>query len=118
MRMNFARAVLAAGLLGSAAGITLGVAFAEPGDSAVSIKDFTFGPKSVTVKVGTAIAWTNQDDIPHNVTSTTKQFRSKALDTDDKFTFTFSTPGTYNYFCTLHPQMTGTIVVVAADATP
>lgn len=118
MRMNFARAVLAAGLVGSAAGITLGVAFAEPGNVAVNVKDFTFGPKSVTVKAGTLITWTNQDDIPHTVISTTQQFRSSALDTGDKFSFTFSAPGTYNYFCSLHPQMTGTVVVVAADATP
>jgi plastocyanin len=118
MRMNFARAVLAAGLLGSAAGISLGVAFAEPDDTAVNIKDFTFGPKSMTVKAGTVITWTNQDDIPHTVVSTTQKFRSSALDTGDKFTFTLSTPGTYNYFCSLHPQMTGTVVVVAADATP
>jgi plastocyanin len=118
MTVNFARAILAASLLGSAAGISLGVAFAESGDAAVNIKDFTFGPNSVTVKAGTVITWTNQDDIPHTVVSTTQKFRSSALDTDGKFTFTFSTPGTYNYFCSLHPQMTGTVVVVAANATP
>jgi len=83
---------------------------------AVKIDNFTFTPKSVTVKAGTTVTWTNQDDIPHTVTSTTKQFRSKALDTDDKFTFTFSTPGTYDYFCSLHPKMTGTIVVEATGA--
>ena len=85
-------------------------------DAAVKIDNFTFTPKSVTVKAGTTVTWTNQDDIPHTVTSTTKQFRSKALDTEDKFTFTFSTPGTYDYFCSLHPKMTGTIVVEATGA--
>jgi plastocyanin len=121
MRISFARAAVAAGLLGCATGITLGVAFAGADDAAVKIENFTFTPKSVTVKAGTAVTWTNQDDIPHTVTSTTKQFKSKALDTDDKFTFTFMTPGTYEYFCSLHPHMTGTIVVEAATgagATP
>jgi plastocyanin len=121
MRIRFARAAVAAGLLGCATGITLGVAFAGADDAAVKIDNFTFTPKSVTVKAGTTVTWTNQDDIPHTVTSTTKQFKSKPLDTDDKFTFTFTTPGTYEYFCSLHPHMTGTIVVEAATgagATP
>jgi plastocyanin len=114
MRTTFTRAAVAAGLLGCAIGITVGVAFAGAGDAALKIDDFSFTPKSMTVKAGTTVTWTNQDDIPHTVTSTTKQFRSNALDTDDKFTFTFSTPGTYDYFCSLHPKMTGTIVVAAA----
>ena len=118
MRMSFARAAVVAGVLGCAIGITLGVAFAGAEDAAVKIDNFTFTPKSVTVKAGTTVTWTNQDDIPHTVTSTTKQFRSKGLDTDDKFTFTFSTPGTYDYFCSLHPQMTGTIVVEATGLAP
>jgi plastocyanin len=116
MRMSFARAAVVAGVLGCATGISLGAAFAGADDAAVKIDNFTFTPKSVTVKAGTTVTWTNQDDIPHTVTSTTKQFRSKALDTDDKFTFTFSTPGTYDYFCSLHPKMTGTIVVEATGA--
>ncbi len=116
MRMSFARAAVVAGVLGCATGISLGAAFAGAGDAAVKIDNFTFTPKSVTVKAGTTVTWTNQDDIPHTVTSTTKQFRSMALDTDDKFTFTFSTPGTYDYFCSLHPKMTGTIVVEATGA--
>jgi plastocyanin len=116
MRMSFARAAVVAGVLGCATGISLGAAFAGADDGAVKIDNFTFTPKSVTVKAGTTVTWTNQDDIPHTVTSTTKQFRSKALDTDDKFTFTFSTPGTYDYFCSLHPKMTGTIVVEATGA--
>jgi amicyanin len=100
-------------LLGCATGVTVGVAFAESDAAAVKIDNFTFGPKSVTVKAGTTVTWTNQDDIPHTVTSSSKQFKSKALDTDDKFSFTFTTPGTYEYFCSLHPHMTGTIVVEA-----
>jgi plastocyanin len=121
MRISFARASVAAGLLGCATGITLGVAFAGADTATVKIVNFTFAPKSVTVKAGTTVTWTNQDDETHTVTSTTKQFKSKPLDTDDKFTFTFTTPGTYEYFCSLHSYMTGTIVVDAATgagATP
>jgi plastocyanin len=68
----------------------------------------------VTVKAGTTVTWTNQDDIPHVVASSTKAFKSKTLDTDDKFSFTFMTVGSYEYFCSLHPHMTGTIVVEGA----
>src|SRR4029077_8452839 len=109
-------AAVVAGVLGCATGITLGAAFAGADDAGGKIDKFTFTPKSVRGKTGTTVTWTNQDDIPHTITSTTKQFRSKALDTDDKFTFTFSTPGTYDYFCSLHPKMTGTIVVEATGA--
>jgi plastocyanin len=85
-------------------------------DIEVKIDNFTFNPKQVTVKAGDSITWVNHDDIPHTVTSQTQAFRSKALDTDDKFSFTFATPGTYPYFCALHPHMTGTIVVEASAA--
>jgi plastocyanin len=71
----------------------------------------------VTVKAGTTVAWINDDDIPHTVASNTKLFRSSALDTKDKFSFTFTTPGAYEYFCSLHPHMTGAIVVEAATGT-
>ena len=66
------------------------------------------------MKAGTTVTWDNEDDIPHTVASSSKLFRSKVLDTDDKFSFTFTTPGVYEYFCSLHPHMTGTIVVEAA----
>src|ERR1700676_371884 len=114
MKISLARAAVAACLLGSAVGVTLGVAFAEDNVAAVKIDNFTFTPKSVTVKAGTTVTWTNQDDIPHTVASATKALRSKALDTDDKFSFTFTTAGVYEYFCSLHPHMTGTIVVEGA----
>src|SRR6185503_13513202 len=74
----------------------------------------TFGPQRLTVKAGTTVTWTNKDDIPHTVASSTQVFKSKVLDTDDVYSFTFSTPGSYAYFCSLHPHMTGTIVVEAA----
>jgi plastocyanin len=82
---------------------------------AVSIDNFTFTPASLTVKAGTTVTWTNRDDIPHGIAASDNAFKkSKALDTDDSFSFTFTTPGTYQYFCYIHPHMTGTIVVEAA----
>jgi plastocyanin len=83
-------------------------------DASVKIDNFTFDPPRLTVKAGTTVTWYNEDDIPHTVAATGKQFRSKALDTDGKFSFTFTTPGSYEYFCSLHPHMTGVIVVEAA----
>jgi amicyanin len=85
-------------------------AFAD--DAAIKIGNFTFGPQELKVKVGTTVTWTNDDDIPHTVVSP-NNFRSKALDSEDKYSFTFTTPGTYKYFCSLHPHMTGKIVVEA-----
>lgn len=87
---------------------------AQAADAAVKITNFTFGPNTLTVKAGTTVIWTNEDDIPHTVTSTTLAFKSAALDTGDKYSFTFTTPGTYKYFCSLHPHMTGMIVVETA----
>ncbi len=77
----------------------------------INIDNFSFTPAAVTVKVGTQITWTNRDDIPHTVVSSDDAFKSKALDTDDKFSFTPTKPGTYNYFCSLHPKMTAKLVV-------
>jgi plastocyanin len=82
---------------------------------AVSIDNFTFTPASLKVKAGTTVTWTNKDDIPHGIASSDNAFKkSKALDTDDSYSFTFTTPGTYQYFCYIHPHMVGTIVVEAA----
>ena len=94
------------------AAITLPVR-AQNAPSAVAIDNFTFNPPSLTVKAGATVTWTNKDDIPHAVAAVSKIFKSKTLDTDDGFSFTFTTPGTYPYFCSLHPHMTGTIVVEA-----
>ncbi len=77
----------------------------------VKIDNFSFGPADLTVPVRTTITWTNRDDIPHTVVSTEKVFKSKVLDTDEKFSFTFTQAGTYPYFCSIHPKMTGRIVV-------
>jgi len=77
----------------------------------VGIDNFTFTPSTVTVRAGTRVEWQNKDDIPHTVVDTTGSFRSQALDTEDKFTFAFDRPGTFDYFCSLHPHMTGKVVV-------
>ena len=80
----------------------------------VKIDNFAFAPQRIVVQAGTTVTWTNADDAPHTIVS--KVFKSGALDTEDKFSFTFTTPGTYDYFCSLHPHMTGTVVVEAAAA--
>ncbi len=77
----------------------------------VVIKDFMFSPMSLTVKAGTTVNWLNKDEEPHTVVSDTGLFRSNALDTNDKFSFKFDKPGTYNFTCSIHPKMVGTIVV-------
>jgi plastocyanin len=86
---------------------------AQPQSAAVEVKidNFSFGPQEIAVAPGTKVTWTNRDDIPHTVVSTTQLFKSKALDTDDQFSFTFDKPGTYEYFCSIHPKMTGTVIV-------
>jgi plastocyanin len=86
---------------------------AEAAPAAVQIDNFTFRDPVVTVAPGTTVTWTNGDDIPHTVVSKDGLFKSKVLDTGDKFSFTFTKPGDYGYFCSLHPHMTGLIVVKA-----
>ena len=80
-------------------------------DMEVNIDNFAFTPKELTVKAGTTIVFRNRDDIPHSVVGTKGEFHSKALDTDDSFSFTFTKAGTYDYTCGLHPKMQGRIVV-------
>jgi plastocyanin len=77
----------------------------------VKIDNFSFLPQDITVAPGTMVTWVNQDDIPHTVTSTADLFKSKALDTDDKFSFTFDKSGTYEYYCSIHSKMTGKVIV-------
>ena len=104
----------AAGILVAAA-ISFPVIAAPVPDSKVEIDDFAFSPARITVKAGTTVAWLNADDTPHRVASSSKLFKSKVLDTDGSFSFTFTTPGMYEYFCSLHPYMTGTVVVEATS---
>jgi len=97
--------VMAAALL-----LPLGAAPAHADEIKVTIDNFTFSPNELKVKVGDTVTWTNHDDIPHTVVSAGK-FRSKPMDTDNSFSFTFTSAGDYKYFCSLHPHMTGLIKV-------
>jgi amicyanin len=101
--------------LALAASVTAALVASPARSEEVSVKigNFTFNPPQVMVKAGATVTWTNDDDIPHTVVAP-PNVRSKPLDSDQKFSFTFTTPGTYKYFCSLHPHMTGTIVVQAA----
>jgi len=106
-RLSAGAAILAAAL--ATASLCSDAAYAQ--DASVKIANFTFAPKRLTVKIGTTVTWSNDDDIPHTIASAAGLFKSMALDTDDSFSFTFTKPGSYEYFCSLHPRMTGTIVV-------
>ena len=80
----------------------------------VKIDNFSFEPATLTVTPGTTVTWVNQDDVPHNtVSSEGKTLKSPVLDTDQKFSYTFDKPGTYPYYCGIHPRMTGKVVVQA-----
>ncbi|HLG80505.1 MAG TPA: cupredoxin family copper-binding protein [Bradyrhizobium sp.] len=96
--------------LAAAAMLPLGSSPAHAQEVKVTIDNFTFTPAELHLKVGDTVTWTNHDDIPHTVVSAGK-FRSKTLDTDNSFTFTFTDAGDYRYFCSLHPHMTGMIKV-------
>lgn len=77
----------------------------------VKIDNFSFSPQTLTIAAGTTVIWTNRDDIPHTVVSDDKVFKSKVLDTDEKFTYTFDKAGTFPYFCSVHPKMTAKVIV-------
>jgi len=78
----------------------------------IKIDNFSFGPSTLTVPVGATVTWTNQDDVPHSVTSAEgKTLKSPVLDTDQKFSYTFTEAGTYPYYCAIHPKMTGKVIV-------
>jgi plastocyanin len=106
------RSAITATILGLAIGGTLAFHVAAEEDAnTVIVKDFLFTTKELTVPVGTTVKWVNNDDIPHNVVDKGKSFRSKPIDTNETFSFTFTKAGTFNYFCSLHPQMGGTVIV-------
>jgi plastocyanin len=114
------RLALRAGLLSGLAAATACPGFpaaaaetaaAPAAATVVRIDNFAFAPATLTVPVGTTVTWVNDDDAPHAVAEKDRRFKSKPLDTDDEFTYTFSSPGSFEYFCTLHPHMVGTIVV-------
>lgn len=87
------------------------LAAATPSGPAVTIDNFNFTPATITVPVGATVTWVNHDDVPHTVTSSTKAFDSSTIDSDKQFSFTFTTAGTYNYFCSIHPFMTAKVIV-------
>ena len=111
-RFTPGRSVVVAMLLGPVVGALMAygaLAAQEPNE--VVIDNFTYTPPELTVAVGTTVKWVNHDDIPHTVVENNKIFRSKALDTDDSYSFTFTSAGTFSYFCSLHPKMQGKIIV-------
>ena len=111
--LGLAAPVIAAVLLlvSGPMGFTASAQQGQSSNSEVKIDNFSFGPAALTVAAGTTVTWTNRDDIPHTVVSDDKVFKSKVLDTDEKFSFQFTKPGTYSYFCSVHPKMTGKVVV-------
>ena len=116
MRSLAGAAALAVLGLSLSLALTVGAGRASAEENAailqITIDNFSFAPATLTVSPGTEVTWVNHDDIPHTVVSDDKAtFKSRALDTDEKFRFTFTKPGTYTYFCSLHPKMTAKVVV-------
>jgi plastocyanin len=111
------RALVVAMLLGPVIGAMLAFGTVAAQDAAkkdaneITIDNFTFTPKELTVAVGTTVKWVNHDDIPHTVVEKKTSFRSKALDTDDAYSFRFASAGEFDYFCGLHPHMVGKVIV-------
>jgi amicyanin len=112
-RFAVSGALVVAILLGPVVGAMLafGAVAAQDATNVVTIDNFTFTPPELTVAVGTTVKWVNHDDIPHLVVNKDKAFRAKALDTDDSFSYTFTSAGTFDYFCALHPHMVGKVIV-------
>jgi plastocyanin len=112
-RFAISRAVIIAMLAGPIVGAMLAAASVAAPDATnvITIDNFTFTPPELTVAVGTTVKWVNHDDIPHTVANKDKAFRSQALDTDDSFSYTFASAGTFDYFCGLHPHMVGKVIV-------
>jgi amicyanin len=109
--------------LTTAAGVALATPHHSPANAAsvqnaaasatkqISIDNFTFRPATLTVPVGTTVTWINRDDVPHTVKTVNQGFKSPALDTDQKYSFHFTKPGVYAYFCTVHPMMKAKVIV-------
>jgi plastocyanin len=108
--------VFAAAMSAAAVGVVNGMRIDHTGEAAaaaaqVTVDNFSFAPATIAVPVGATVTWTNHDDIPHNVVSTDKKFASPVLDTDEKYSYTFAAAGTFKYYCSIHPRMTGQVVV-------
>ena len=98
-------------LIAAAAVVLAGSSIAATAGPTITISNFTFGPMQVTVPVGATVTWVNGDDVPHTVRSVDGVFHSKPLDSDERFSFTFTKPGVYSYFCSIHPKMTAKVIV-------
>ena len=112
-RLAVSRALVVALLSGPVVGAMLafGAVAAQDATNVITIDNFTFSPKELTVAVGTTVKWVNHDDIPHTIVQKKTTFRSKALDTDDSYSYTFTSAGDFDYFCGLHPHMVGKVIV-------
>ena len=108
-----AAALISCGLMMTTVSVISQAAAVAPAAPTVRIDNFSFNASVLTVKRGTTVTWVNGDDIPHTVVAANGAFKSKVLDTDERFSFTFAKPGQFSYFCSLHPHMTGKIVVKA-----
>ena len=114
MKKIFVNSAMPAAVLALACVLGLSPVTAKAGDNAsteVKVDNFTFAPAALTVPVNSTVTWVNKDDIPHVIAANDGSFKSKALDTDQKFSYTFSKAGTYAYYCSIHPKMVGKIVV-------
>jgi plastocyanin len=109
MNRNFLKPLRTAA--GAALALSLAWTAARAAEPQVEVKDFAFGPTTLTISAGSQVTWLNKDDEPHTVVSDTGTFRSGAMDTNENFSFKFDKPGTYHYTCSIHPRMVGTIVV-------
>ena len=105
------RVAMRAAAVGLMAFVALGVARAAPTGAGVNVDNFSFGPAALTVAAGTTVTWTNNDDIPHTVRAVDGSFHSKPMDTAESYSFTFTKPGVYSYFCSIHPKMVGKVIV-------
>ena len=103
--------ISAGGIVGGRKSLAAGAQTKTASTAEVKIDNFSFGPTAITVAAGTTVTWINRDDIPHTVVGNHKVFTSKVLNTVEKFSYTFSKPGEYPYFCSIHPKMTGKVVV-------
>ena len=109
--MSRLKALLLGAMLGGVPALAIPVALHAAADQQVTIDNFAFAPQNLSVSAGTAVTWKNRDDIPHNVVSPEQKFKSPVLDTNEKFSHTFDVAGTYQYYCSIHPRMTGQVVV-------
>jgi plastocyanin len=114
LRVGALALTISLGVVAAAAITGPGAQAAAAAGPTVNIDNFVFGPEAITVPVGTTVTWVNRDDIPHTVVANDKSFKSKVMDTDERFSFTFTKPGEFGYFCSLHPHMVGKVIVKAA----